>query len=65
MDTVPSKAYKSKAYPPQNGDFVIQSSDRVYFGVHRLLLTLASPIMSDMFALGGGENLGTLVITRL
>ena len=42
----------SELYSPQNGDFVIQTSDAVLFGVHRLILTLSSPVMSDMFALG-------------
>ena len=42
----------SELYPPQNGDFVIQTSDDVLFGVHRILLVLSSPVMSDMFALG-------------
>ena len=47
MATTPSELYS-----PQNGDFVIQTSDAVLFGVHRLILTLSSPVMSDMFVLG-------------
>jgi len=42
----------SELYPLQNGDFVIRTSDAVLFGVHRVLLGLSSPVMSDMFALG-------------
>ena len=42
----------SDLYPPQDGDFVIQTNDAVFFGVHRLLLRLVSPVMNDMFALG-------------
>ena len=42
----------SELYSPQNGDFVIQTSDAVLFGVHRIILTLSSPVMSDMFVLG-------------
>ena len=42
----------SELYSPQNGDFVIQTSDAVLFGVHRILLGLSSPVMSGMFALG-------------
>ena len=41
----------SDLYPPQDGDFVIQTDDAVLFGVHRLLLRLALPVMSDMFAI--------------
>jgi len=41
-----------KVYPPQDGDTIIQASDNVLFGVHGLLLKLASPIMIDMLAIG-------------
>ena len=46
----------SDIYPPHDGDFVIQTSDAVLFGVHRLLLKLSSPVMSDMFALGATSS---------
>jgi len=49
----PAMATKSsKLYSPHSGDFLIQTSDAVLFGVHRILLGLSSPVMSDMFALG-------------
>ena len=46
------EATPSELNSPQDGDFVIQTSDAVLFGVHRVLLSLSSPVMSDMFALG-------------
>ena len=51
METTPSELY-----PPPSGDFVVQTEDAVLFGVHRLFLKFASPILSDMLALG--ENCG-------
>ena len=42
----------SELYSPQSGDFVIQTSDAVLFGVHRILLGLSSPVMNDMFTFG-------------
>jgi len=59
----------AELYPPQNGDFVIQTSDAVLFGLHRILLGLSSPVMGDMFALGATmatqQTPGAFLLTRL
>ena len=42
----------SEHYPPEGSDFVIRTSDHVLFGVQRLFLKFASPVLSDMLVLG-------------
>jgi len=42
----------SPLYPSQNDDLVIQTSDRMPFGIHSLLLRLSSSVMNDMLAFG-------------
>lgn len=57
----------STVYPSQNGDFVIQTSDGVLFGVHSLLLRLSSTVMNDMLTVGSGSedrNPGRFVHSR-
>lgn len=38
------------------GDIIVRSSDSVKFSLHKLLLSIASPVFSDMFSLGNGAT---------
>ncbi|KAJ6552949.1 hypothetical protein B0H19DRAFT_888920, partial [Mycena capillaripes] len=41
---------------PSRGDLILRSSDGVAFYVHRLVLSLASPIFEDMFAVAQPDS---------
>ena len=46
----------SEVYPPRDGDITIRTSDNILFGVHRFLLKLASPTISDILTIGGEKS---------
>ena len=61
----------SEFYPPQDGDCVIQTSDDILFGVHRLFLKSASPVFSYMLGktcdsqTPGMQSLAGFVVRRV
>ncbi|KAL0946035.1 hypothetical protein HGRIS_012310 [Hohenbuehelia grisea] len=47
----------SKDFPIDNGgDFILHTIDATYFSVHRLILSLASPVFGDMLNIGTGAE---------
>ncbi|PVF96024.1 hypothetical protein CPB86DRAFT_551388 [Serendipita vermifera] len=54
----------SNQFPPDYGDFGIESDDGVQFHVPRTLLIQASPIFRDMFAFGTNDEKGFVKLTE-
>ncbi|KAL1941194.1 hypothetical protein VTO73DRAFT_7406 [Trametes versicolor] len=47
----PQSRKASKPFDREDADFILRSGDRVVFHVHRIILTLASPVFADMLSL--------------
>lgn len=47
----PQSRKASKPFDREDADFILRSGDKVDFHVHRIILTLASPVFADMLSL--------------
>ena len=52
-EATPEPSVRKAAFPFDEGDAdaTLRTSDNVEFGVHRVILSLASPIFKDMFSM--------------
>jgi len=48
-------------YPSRNGDLVIQTNDKILFGVHTVLLRLSSSMTADMLSVGSESGERSIV----
>jgi hypothetical protein len=64
--TLSSNNRNSEAFGEGYGDFIIESSDGIFFHVSSFLLGYISPVFRDMFSLGSEKHEGIylyLIIT--